>query len=135
MLTGVIPSEIGNARSLSILNMIDLPRLTGTIPSSIGKLTQMEIMNIVNMNMSGPINPFISNMTYLDTLVLEKNHITGRVPADLCKLSNLKVIDVGYNPGLECFDVCLWNRYEIFIGDINLTHCPGRKLLIILILF
>lgn len=75
-MSGEIPPEIGDLRTLEYLDLSDND-LTGVIPSELGQLDS------------------------LWNLDLEKNDLTGTVPAELGQLGNLTDLDLSENSGLR----------------------------------
>ncbi|RWR78880.1 receptor-like protein 12 [Cinnamomum micranthum f. kanehirae] len=76
---GSIPQEIGNLKSLIVLN-ISHNEFSGPIPSSFGNLRQLESLDLSVNQLSGEIPTELTALTFLAVLNLSRNHFTGRIP-------------------------------------------------------
>nr|XP_043614701.1 receptor-like protein 44 [Erigeron canadensis] len=54
-------------------------------------------LSLQNLNLAGPISPFISNCTNLQSLDLSNNSLTGPIPNELQYLVNLAVLNLSVN--------------------------------------
>ncbi|KAH7298037.1 hypothetical protein KP509_25G024600 [Ceratopteris richardii] len=55
------------------------------------------IINLASSNLSGVINPNISQLASLTTLKLNDNHLVGTIPVTLVRLTSLRSLDVSNN--------------------------------------
>ncbi|RWR78886.1 receptor-like protein 12 [Cinnamomum micranthum f. kanehirae] len=76
---GSIPEEIGNLKSLIVLNMSH-NEFVGPIPSSFGNLLQLESLDLSMNRLSGEIPIELAAQTFLSVLNLSQNHFMGRIP-------------------------------------------------------
>ncbi|RWR78877.1 receptor-like protein 12 [Cinnamomum micranthum f. kanehirae] len=76
---GSIPEEIGNLKSLIVLNMSH-NEFIGPIPSSFGNLLQLESLDLSMNRLSGEIPIELAALTFLSVLNLSQNHFMGRIP-------------------------------------------------------
>ncbi|KAF8376777.1 hypothetical protein HHK36_031557 [Tetracentron sinense] len=76
---GGIPDEIGDLKSLYVLNL-SRNDLTDQIPSSLGNLKQLESLDLSNNKLSGEIPMQLANLTFLSVLNLSYNNLMGRIP-------------------------------------------------------
>ncbi|KAM5551130.1 receptor-like protein 19 [Rosa sericea] len=76
---GSIPEEIGELKSLYVLNLSG-NAFTGKIPSSFGKMQQLESLDLSKNHLSGQIPPQFANLTFLAFLDLSNNELVGRIP-------------------------------------------------------
>ncbi|XXG39738.1 hypothetical protein AAC387_Pa01g0618 [Persea americana] len=76
---GSIPEEIGNLKSLIVLNMSN-NEFIGPIPSSFGNLLQLESLDLSMNRLSGEIPTELAALTFLSVLNLSQNHFMGRIP-------------------------------------------------------
>lgn len=70
--------------------------LTGNIPSEIGNLTELKSLNISGF-FSGTLPTSISKLTNLETLIIDAQHpstLKGSLPIDLGNLNKLKILSV-----------------------------------------
>ncbi|XP_071709628.1 uncharacterized protein [Rutidosis leptorrhynchoides] len=95
MLSGNIPSGIGNLVGLSVLEL-STNQFTGKIPSVIGNLQNLQYFGLFQNQLSGWIPDAIGNLSVLDTLYLDTNALEGNIPSRLgnChQLSKLTLFD------------------------------------------
>ncbi|PRQ44615.1 putative leucine-rich repeat-containing, plant-type, leucine-rich repeat domain, L [Rosa chinensis] len=76
---GSIPEEIGELKSLYVLNLSG-NTFTGKIPSSFGKMRQLESLDLSKNHLSGQIPPQFANLTFLAFLDLSNNELVGKIP-------------------------------------------------------
>ena len=84
-LTGSIPSEIGNLRSVNKL-ILNQNQLTGSIPPEISELNYLNQLDLSYNQLTGSIPPEIGNLPRLYNLKLSYNQLTGDVPESICDL-------------------------------------------------
>ncbi|XP_062005621.1 receptor-like protein 7 [Rosa rugosa] len=77
---GSIPYEIGELKSLHILNLSN-NAFTGAIPPSLSNLSQLESLDLSQNNLSGQIPPQLTKLTFLSFLNLSHNQLVGRIPS------------------------------------------------------
>lgn len=120
-LSGEIPKELGNIRSLKYLNLeanqfsgavpaelgqlislqtliLSSNQLTGNIPASLSGLINLTDFRINDNNFSGPIPGFIQNWKQLQRLEMHATGLHGPFPANISllnKLITLRISDVG----------------------------------------
>ncbi|CAM6039841.1 unnamed protein product, partial [Sphagnum compactum] len=87
-LSGEIPADIGNLRSLSQMD-VSHNQGSGAIPQSRTHLTNLSILDLRQNSSSGVIPPSTANLQALTELVLFENHFTGIVPGNSGKDYNL----------------------------------------------
>nr|POF00853.1 receptor-like protein 12 [Quercus suber] len=79
-LNGTIPEEIGELKSLRLLNFSH-NALTGNIPPSLGNLTQLESLDLSSNNLTGEIPVQLADsLTFLSFLKLSFNQLVGPIP-------------------------------------------------------
>ncbi|XP_070682907.1 receptor-like protein 7 [Malus domestica] len=77
---GQIPEEIGELKSLYILNFSN-NAFTGEIPSSLSNLGDLESLDLSVNNLSGQIPPEFSKLHFLAFMNLSTNHLVGKIPS------------------------------------------------------
>ncbi|XP_071709548.1 receptor kinase-like protein Xa21 [Rutidosis leptorrhynchoides] len=82
MLSGNIPSEIGNLVGLSVLEL-SRNQFTGNIPSVIGNLQNLQYLGLFQNQLSGLIPDAIGNLSKLVILYLHTNVLEGHIPSGL----------------------------------------------------
>uniref|UniRef100_A0A0E0JVR4 Leucine-rich repeat-containing N-terminal plant-type domain-containing protein n=1 Tax=Oryza punctata TaxID=4537 RepID=A0A0E0JVR4_ORYPU len=81
MLTGAIPSEVGQLKSLTLLNL-SFNSLSGQIPQQLFDLTNLQVVDLSNNLLTGSIPPGLSNLHFLTTFDASNNDLEGWIPAD-----------------------------------------------------
>ncbi|XP_061358447.1 receptor-like protein 15 isoform X2 [Gastrolobium bilobum] len=71
--------------------------LTGVIPSQIGNLKKIHALNLSHNCLSGSIPNTFSNLTQIESLDLSYNNFIGEIPSQLTQLYSLSIFNVSYN--------------------------------------
>uniref|UniRef100_M4CQ77 Leucine-rich repeat-containing N-terminal plant-type domain-containing protein n=1 Tax=Brassica campestris TaxID=3711 RepID=M4CQ77_BRACM len=82
------------------LTGLDLSRnnFSGVLPSNIASLIpSVTILDLSYNKFSGKIPAGLSNITFLNTLMLQHNQFTGQLPPELVSMQRLKQFSVAYN--------------------------------------
>ena len=117
-LSGSIPSELGNLSNLTDLSL-GRNALSGPIPPALGNLSSLTDLWLSVNALSGPIPPALGNLSNLTDLRLDDNvHLTGTLPQDLTRLTNLKYFHF-HNTGL-CAP--LDDAFQAWLQGIGDTH-------------
>ncbi|KAK9930563.1 hypothetical protein M0R45_027598 [Rubus argutus] len=95
-LSGTIPKEIGNLKSLVNLSLSQ-NQLNGSIPASLGDLTTLTKLYLYTNNLSGTIPKELGNLKSLVHLELSNNQLNGSIPASLGELKNLSALYLSMN--------------------------------------
>ncbi|XP_016647638.1 PREDICTED: receptor-like protein 12 [Prunus mume] len=77
--SGPIPKEIGEFKSLHVLNLSG-NAFTGEIPPSFGNMGVLESLDLSHNKLSGQIPPQLVKLTFLEVLDLSNNQLVGRIP-------------------------------------------------------
>nr|XP_004305547.2 PREDICTED: receptor-like protein 12 [Fragaria vesca subsp. vesca] len=77
--SGSIPEEIGELKSLYVLNLSN-NAFTGRIPSSFGQMQQLESLDLSSNQLSGTIPQQMAKLSFLAVLDLSNNQLVGRIP-------------------------------------------------------
>lgn len=129
-LSGVIPDEIGNLKSLqtfALYNIYDT-YLTGGLPKSISNLSELITLDLFNLNLSGGIPDELYNLTALKILSIDCCGIGGSLSPRIGNLSNLELLDLreanlsGELPKefasiMDNLSTCMLNGNDLY-GDI-----------------
>jgi len=99
-LSGSIPAEIGNLKSLTWLDL-QSNQLSGPIPSEIGNLGNLRNLYLPGNQLSGPIPSEIVNLGNLRNLYISMNQLSGQIPEAMGNLTKLQTLDLSYNPLLN----------------------------------
>ncbi|TKW37921.1 hypothetical protein SEVIR_1G080800v4 [Setaria viridis] len=78
-LTGVIPQEIGQMKSLTALNF-SYNSLSGEIPPQLCSLTNLQVLDLSNNILTGAIPSALSNMHFLSAINVSNNDLEGPIP-------------------------------------------------------
>ncbi|WVZ88766.1 hypothetical protein U9M48_035242 [Paspalum notatum var. saurae] len=87
-LIGSIPSELGNCKSLSLLNLAS-NSLEGQVPDQISKLGKLVVVKLQNNKLTGAVPSTFSDLTSLGILNLSQNSFSGVIPEGIFKLPEL----------------------------------------------
>ncbi|OMO83072.1 hypothetical protein CCACVL1_11570 [Corchorus capsularis] len=118
-LSGVLPvfAENPNLAHMDISeNMI-----TGPIPSSLGNCTNITSIDLSMNRLVGFIPPELGNLAYLQSLDLSHNVLEGSLPSELSKCSKLENFDVSFNSLNGSFPYALtsWKHLSTLILSEN----------------
>jgi Leucine-rich repeat (LRR) protein len=72
MLSGDIPPQLGQLKSLKVLSLRD-SKLTGSIPVELGQLDKLEVLKLSNNKLTGNIPVEVGNLVNLKDLWLQRN--------------------------------------------------------------
>ncbi|VAI55542.1 unnamed protein product [Triticum turgidum subsp. durum] len=78
-LTGEIPAEIGQLKSLLSLNL-SFNALTGQIPISVCNLTNLHVLDFSSNNLIGAIPAALNNLHFLSAFNISYNDLEGPIP-------------------------------------------------------
>jgi Leucine-rich repeat (LRR) protein len=92
-ITGALPAEIGNLKSLKVLNANN--NLMTSIPAEIGQLPNLQVFNI-SQNLLAGVPKEIGQAQGLQTLDLSNNQLIG-LPYELGSLKNLQTLNISGN--------------------------------------
>ncbi|TGG90815.1 MAG: hypothetical protein ERJ67_08755 [Aphanocapsa feldmannii 277cV] len=123
-LTGPIPPALGNLTNLRELNLYD-NQLSGRIPAALGNLTNLRLLDLSDNQLSGRIPPALGNLTKLARLYLNDNQLTGRIPAALGNLNNLKSLNLSYNQLTGRIPAALGNLTKLKTLDLDGNQLTG----------
>ncbi|ESR65503.1 hypothetical protein CICLE_v10010397mg [Citrus x clementina] len=109
-LSGELPDCWMNLQHLSVLKLGN-NAFTGALPASMGSLTSLHSLQLDHNNLSGPIPASLQNCAKLVVfdiawigekllimiLRLRTNKFHGHIPAELCRLTSLHILDLSHN--------------------------------------
>ncbi len=95
-LTGSVPPEVGELRTVEFLSFSD-NGVTGSIPPELGDLGNLKTLSIDSNELTGSIPPELGNLNNLEGLYLSGNDLTGSIPPELGGLGNLWDLDLSRN--------------------------------------
>lgn len=139
-LRGTIPTEIGNCRNMTVLNL-DRNQLTGQLPTELGLLASLDVLDLELSSMNGTLPSELGNVDALRYLFINRNDFTGTLPTELGSLTNLREFLFAGNElsGVIPSEICsLWDvgelnrfggstsqcRVEEFYGGVS---CPSQE--------
>jgi len=94
---GSIPSEIFRLASLEDLSFDGPANLIGTIPNSIGEARSLTVLDLDKNNLTGVIPTSIGRVSTLQRLDIDINSFTGVIPSELGELSLMTDLLIGEN--------------------------------------
>ncbi len=101
-----------------------------SLPSEIGELSKLRILNVSNNLLTGALPAEIRKITNLKELIASNNRLTG-IPAEIGQLSNLEIIDFSNN-SIDSFPLEIanikGNLKEIDISNNNFSEEKLREL-------
>ncbi|PON32511.1 Serine/threonine protein kinase [Parasponia andersonii] len=74
-------------------------------------------LNLEGSNLRGTISPYIRNLTFLSSINLMNNSFFGEIPHQVCRLSRLQNLSLGYN------------MLEGELSAMNLSYCSELRAL------
>uniref|UniRef100_A0A7N2M7E2 Leucine-rich repeat-containing N-terminal plant-type domain-containing protein n=1 Tax=Quercus lobata TaxID=97700 RepID=A0A7N2M7E2_QUELO len=92
--------EIELVRILTLFTSIDVScnNLNGTIPEEIGELKSLRLLNFSHNALTGYIPPSLGNLTQLESLDLSSNNLRGEIPVQLAdSLTFLSFLNLSFN--------------------------------------
>ncbi|KAL0747979.1 hypothetical protein Bca101_029981 [Brassica carinata] len=127
-LEGKLSADISSLAELQILDLTSNSKLSGSLPSNIGNLRKLTTLNLMECGFSGEIPESIGSLEQLITLSLNSNKFSGTIPASIGRLSKLNWFDIADNkiegtipvsngtssPGL---DMLLETKHLLFDGN------------------
>ncbi|CAL5190212.1 unnamed protein product [Lathyrus oleraceus] len=94
-LNGTIPKEWGSTNLFNISLLGN--RLTGSIPTAITNISTLQSLVLESNQFSGNLPPGFEKLTQIQRLLLSSNNFNGELPAALAKLTTLQDIRLGDN--------------------------------------
>ncbi|WZZ13364.1 hypothetical protein YC2023_106453 [Brassica napus] len=96
-LEGKLSADISSLAELQILDLTSNSKLSGSLPSNIGNLRKLTTLNLMECGFSGEIPESIGSLDQLITLSLNSNKFSGTIPASIGRLSKLNWFDIADN--------------------------------------
>eukprot|EP01018_Ginkgo_biloba_P036050 Gb_00338 [translate_table: standard] len=97
LLTGVMPSAMGQlSPKLSILSLAN-NLIGGKIPHEIGNLSSLTLLNLSSNLFTGSIPSSFKGLENLERLFLDDNRLQGNIPGEIGQLKYLGLFSVGNN--------------------------------------
>ncbi|WJX58965.1 hypothetical protein P8452_44363 [Trifolium repens] len=87
-LNGTIPEEWGSTNLVNISLLGN--RLTGPIPIALTNISSLQSLVLESNQFSGNLPPELGNLSQLQRLLIPSNNFTGELPATLAKLTTLQ---------------------------------------------
>jgi len=119
--------SITSLTNLEVINFNENSNLNPwELPENITRLTRLKSLILSTCNLHGHIAPFMGTMTSLVDLELSGNFLSGKIPAELGKLKNLKSLMLYYNQRLTgTIPEELGNLTELVDLDISVNQLTG----------
>lgn len=109
MLSGSIPTWIGDLRALEILDL-DSNKLTGNIPTELGDSSLLRVIDLDGNQLVGLIPEEIGLLEKLYFLQLDFNQLTGSVPSSIASVQSLEYLSLLGNNFTEPLSIDFCDR-------------------------
>ncbi|MBA0620927.1 hypothetical protein Godav_006594 [Gossypium davidsonii] len=123
-LSGQLPYCWNKLRSLKVVDASN-NSLSGEIPSSLTSLCHLILLMLGDNNLHGDI-PFPPNscrqVPLLYILQLRSNLLGGNIPEEICRLSNMRSLDLSNNHLIGSIPKCLYNFTALKYGNSSLDY-------------
>ena len=123
-LTGNIPQEIGNLRSLIVLSLF-INDLNGTIPSTVGRLEQLQGLSLYGNNLEGSIPYDLCHLERLNGIRLNGNKLSGPIPQCLASLISLRELNLGSNKFSSSIPSSFWSLEYLLTVNLSSNSLSG----------
>ncbi|KAF6988182.1 hypothetical protein CFC21_005754 [Triticum aestivum] len=120
-ITGVLPSTMESMRAFAM--DFSSNKLGGPIPKLPNNLNHLDLNR---NNVVGPL-PLDFGAPQLTTLLLYNNRISGAIPASLCKLRSLELLDISRNNLSGSITDCLVNDLSTNMTDLSIINLSLRN--------
>ncbi|KAI3856819.1 hypothetical protein MKX03_014137 [Papaver bracteatum] len=130
-LNGSIPSSLCNLSNLQNLYLYE-NQLSSTIPQDTGRLRSLRVFDLSMNNLVGSIpaylcNPVLGMSPTLQYLYLHGNQLTGPIPKQLGKCSNLLELDLSSNKLNGSIPLTIGSLISLQIGmDLSRNELSGE---------
>ncbi|XP_074276764.1 uncharacterized protein LOC141600427 [Silene latifolia] len=86
-------------------------------------------LNLSSLQLGGSISPYIGNLSFLESLQLQNNHLIGTIPNEVCNLLHLKVLNLSSNSleGVIPSNITTLHKLEVLNLASNLISGPIPK--------
>ncbi|BAT97428.1 hypothetical protein VIGAN_09087200 [Vigna angularis var. angularis] len=106
-LSGTIPDSLCNSSNLQFLDLSN-NNISGTIPWCLMKMSKtLELLNLRKNSLMGPVPDKFSAACALRTLNLRQNKLDGKIPKSVSDCTSLEVLDLGENKIMDVFPCLL----------------------------
>jgi Leucine-rich repeat (LRR) protein len=96
-LGGVIPQQVFDLSSLSIILNLSYNSFSGKLPIEVGNLKNLYSLDVSECHLSGEIPMTIGSCSNLDHLYLQGNFFKGIIPSSLASIKGLEHLDLSRN--------------------------------------
>ena len=126
LLTGEIPTALGNLTNLNRLVLNNNKGLTGPIPVALGNLSNLSHLGLAENALAGPIPDSLGNLSNLTRLELARNELTGPIPDSLGDLSKLVRLGLSGNELLDQIPAALGNLPRLRDLELSSNRLSGQ---------
>ncbi|MBA6316821.1 T9SS type B sorting domain-containing protein [Cellulophaga baltica] len=123
-LTGVIPNEIGDLNSLTLINL-EYQNLSGSLPLRLYELNNLRFLYLSSNNFTDTISPLISQLSNLISIVLTLNDFNGEIPVELTTLTNLEELNLSINNFSGNIPIELTSMIQLKVLDLAINDFTG----------
>ena len=90
-----LPTEIGKLTKLRFLDISSCISMSGTLPTELGLLTNLRLLKVVHTRFHGTIPSELFSLGSIEVLHLTNNHLTGTLPPT--RMENVKELMLARN--------------------------------------
>ncbi|CAN6169501.1 unnamed protein product [Urochloa humidicola] len=119
-ISGTIPQEIKHLKNLTLLYM-EHNLITGTLPDSIGNLPNLFVLSLSQNKLSGQVPLSIGSLSQLSELDLQENNLSGSIPKTLGYCKNLEALNLSHNSFSGSIPEELFTL-SLLAEDLDLSH-------------
>ncbi|EEF34953.1 serine-threonine protein kinase, plant-type, putative [Ricinus communis] len=83
-------------------------------------------LNLSSLGVSGSISPYIGNLSFLQSLELQNNQLTGIIPDEICNLSRLRVMNMNSNNLRGSILPNISKLSELRVLDLSMNRITGK---------
>ncbi|KAL4335456.1 hypothetical protein GQ457_07G015050 [Hibiscus cannabinus] len=116
----------GNLISLEILSIQQIKGLIGPIPTSIFNISSLGVVDLSNNSLSdGLPDDLCRHLPKLEVLLLGENQLSGYIPSNIGKCSNLKVLSLLFNQFSGIIPISIGNLTQLKELDLESNNLEG----------
>ncbi|KAI4311736.1 hypothetical protein MLD38_036611 [Melastoma candidum] len=128
-ITGLIPRTTGNMSSLVRLWLLD-NQIHGPMPSEIGKMGSPFELNLSNNDLNGSIPKAVGNLTGLNYLYFNGNRLSGSIPTEVGNMQHLSDFQLLANKLTGPIPASIGNMTSLTSLKLQSNYLPAMEQLL-----